>query len=32
MLVKSDYIIKEGDELEFYNELKVKKTIERDKN
>ncbi|HOC96535.1 MAG TPA: translation initiation factor IF-2 [bacterium] len=32
MLVKSDYIIKEGDELEFYNELKVKKTIKRDKN
>lgn len=31
MLIKSDYIIQEGDELEFYNESKVKKVINRDK-
>lgn len=32
MLIKSDYIVKDGDELEFYNELKVKKVIKRDNN
>lgn len=31
MLIKSDYTIQDGDELEFYNELKVKKAINRNK-
>ena len=30
MSVKCDYEIKEGDELEFYNEIKVKKTLNRE--